>query len=836
MESVFPNIKFSSIKLENHSSSITLELENNETNSFRELLKYFKIKIIQIKNKKDYTLITTTNKFDVVITNNKIFEINENKIINLKFDITKDEEFLGYVFYPFIDLQQLKSDYNLIFSDEAIEGDARGKITSLIAIENFDLADNSVTQDLRVSEKIGNINLDFTDAINFKANVNKNFVNNYFSELLFSRDDKGNGNFLFFVDLNKILLNNSSFSSFFLKEEPNFNILSLKLLRKRIAGSPQTGSKPNSTIVSKFEELLVQSGDKNNQFLSVDNNNASIKEIRNINLKSHLRCFTGTDKTVFFLNDGYYVYSAELEIEDTSLNLLNNLFASLTDARRRLEIYYSDAIKNQTIINNSNPHIDFPGETSWKLGDVKLVNFNETHNKFVQSFIDEQNSKYSKSIASWAQGIEIYEKILSLFSKVSFSEKTKMAILNQIKPETGSPTNILKLINVFHTIENKISSISGNLMILNNSYFSPNGIKNQKASLPNKGRSTSGIKKIKISNNFKFVVNSAIKKEKGFDFLDTESLEKEKGLKFITKDSYLDRVNRETDHYFNKNGGKNPDININFQNQNFTTNDSLENTNFSYMSPAKINLDKNQTIQRLGHSPTPKLNDSILNKIEASSTNVKNIPVELNNKIFNTNNFKNSLNKNIDPVDDSIFCNVEETKPEIKNNIQVLMNVINDKSKINIKDFDISNKNNILNKVLSDTTLKSSDSFFQGKPHHATLNDALTNLPNQIKSLFLNKTNKTIVKDNLSEQNITKFKLDYHSLVGVQLLVGFETDKTGKELLNELKWQPLTKEIYNNNLNKILICRMKKYENKIIGIINAISDPIYDEYFLLEAK
>ena len=117
-------------------------------------------------------------------------------------------------------------------------------------------------------------------------------------------------------------------------------------------------------------------------------------------------------------------------------------------------------------------------------------------------------------------------------------------------------------------------------------------------------------------------------------------------------------------------------------------------------------------------------------------------------------------------------------------------------------------------------------------------NKALALLPNQLKSLFF-KSEPGVrynwdMNKSLPILSQAAFILNYKSLKTVEVLTGYNTDADGRPMLNDPIWAPLTNDLINSTSEKRL-CRLKKYENKELGCIEAVGMrmPVYNEYFML---
>ncbi len=921
--------------------------------------KYLKIKVLQVTNQNLYKEIfqnegkikDTLNedisvkilsvKDDVlgdksILTQQETeFDSKGNKIVSfsfrVKFELNNQyPNHLSYFIFSYIDLEQLAKDFKFKIDNELLNKKIEGKVFSSIVIDSGNLVSSADIQDFRNFNDLEKLNLDFSivenEILNNKiVNIGNNklsikSVDTAFTDFFTARDENGNCRFFFAIDFIKILKENCVYNKLFSNEESarqalkQTKILSLKVLRRRVKGSSEIGSGVDITQLfseNQIDDIIIISGEKfYKQFNSVNNSNASLKEIpiiatsnENVNLE-FIRYFTGIDKKMPTITDGYYVYGIELEIFDPSYIFIANINNELKEARTGLEKYLNEAIQNKsniTINGNSNPHIDFPGEVNIEKGQQIPGNFNPIINRFSQRFINEQIVRYNlnnnvNAKTPWTNAVQTYITALKIFAGNSIPfEKFEITLLRFVHPASGNPSGILKLLSLMEMLEINIGKNFKNATV----GIPPNlGINANIGNSEDISRTgvTTLSKSFNIIKFFKNVYNSNINKNIGYDFLDIDSsaVDTLEGLRNITGDEYNKRIERETDYYYLRQNGIKPDINLKLNDQIFTGNDSIDNTSFSYLTPAKIKLGNNNQITRIGNSPVPKTNVKSLNNISVaaqvanSSKTVQgaqvNIPFETSrllnsvgihvktdlnvNKLSLTEQTKNVLsvrNIVIDPLDEPNACNTIDNK-QLKENLKSMLQISGDikptglqtsinrnpqtfenKSEIStIKNFDILNAEAKFQKLLDKSQgLKSAEAFFQGEKHFTTIEQALTRLPNQVKSLFLSRTNPTIVRKNwltnptdpiIHNENKTEFSLGFRLINTVQVFNGFEVSVDGTLLMKKPLWEPLTLSLYNASIGDEILCRFISYENKVIGIERdrSLELPIYNEYFLLK--
>ena len=115
-------------------------------------------------------------------------------------------------------------------------------------------------------------------------------------------------------------------------------------------------------------------------------------------------------------------------------------------------------------------------------------------------------------------------------------------------------------------------------------------------------------------------------------------------------------------------------------------------------------------------------------------------------------------------------------------------------------------------------------------------------LPNAIKSLLLFNRGHNRYDWNDATQNLTSnanykgsFALNYQNIKKVEVFVGFEKNDVGQLLINKGKWVPLDKNMFEQNFNQKLLCRLATYKNEAFGVKlpSCLELPVFHEYFVL---
>ena len=967
---------------------------------------------------------------------NEVYSFLFQRIFTLK---TKEPEHLSYFAFSFLDLDQLTNDFDL--ANTFPKSNMIGRAANEIVINNGnvigqsaiffgpnnkiwpgpivltqtgqiqgrtkdgrdvvlrrELIPNSKIQDFRNFETLQDADIDFSLLESELAKINIvnprkegfGFKNpkGYFSEITFARDQQGNTRFFFSIDYRKLLQDNSPFAKLLEREEAMENILldsailSMKIFRRRVQGSPEIGSRereddffitnPVGYGRNFVDKTISTSGEKAfGLFSEVSQLNGSLREIEDVAFINapvgSIRHFTGVDTSIKKETDGYYRYGVELEIKDAGFEFLKQTVLKLERQRLRLRQYLSEAASlgaSQNQIPLMNPHVDVPFEDFLEKGEQKRGNFDPTLNRFSQRFIDEQRRRYYNGQrvsenAPWLSAIISYIDALRIFtdSPLDF-ELIQQQLLYFTNPVTGTPAGIEKLLFLIEDLQKNIETEIGISSFGRG--ISGEGLQNISSVTKDKGVSKSRIsranstrKSFSISFLFREVLNSNQQPGVGFDFLDIPEEQSDNqnvplGIKIVSGEQYEQRTIREIDTYFN--GEPNTNIDISIGEQFYSQGDVLANTQFTFLSPAKIKFGNNNEIQRIGNSPNPliptlqyqnigfqlrQFNTSIFSEKvpqlrkeqKQDKFDLKSQTVEYFNVFNVSTETLSSFERNLAPKTEKSFplraqrpqqeidplperqvrtCNQNdalddpntdptelllelakrtpleprtslipsfgrkptEVKPpaiiastnvfdlpvvqtqtppvstlSLKSRKFSLENV--EPIEQTISSFDLANEQNTLNKLTRQPSLINSAFFFQGQRNqNITLDDAVKELPNQIKSLFLQRTKPNLIKTNWLQLkndplkgvgNDVRFKFDYQLLRTIEVLKGYEVDKKGRPIIRKPIWEPLKREDYENATGQAIICRMMPYENKILNIKRAkdIEISTFDECFIL---
>lgn len=913
----------------------------------QDYLKYLRVKLIQNSDEEKTNKIFNFSSDISLNQRKKNFsdyklDSNGNKIIDIplvfSFILKNNPNNLSYELSTFLDINSLKNELNLDLTEE-LENLNLSKIIQEKIFENGKLIDksylfldqnkipwtgaiikqndkfltateppeiltriqinNNKIQDFRNFKKIENIKLDYSLLKNLRSkqqiNLKKkeqDFIfdhNSYFTEMMLSYDLDDNIRGIFGIDIRRLLQEQSNFGEFykngrtFQKALDNTKIKNLKILRRRIIGSSETGSEPsrNFNRNNKFiDKSLINSRDKNLSFVKVQNNISSLEEIKNIFVENKysvgMRYFTFLDKDVKNKTDGYYEYYVQLELEDGGVYIIKDFLKNINDSIKLLENYYIDATKqgnNKFRLVSNNPHIDHPDELRINEKESIPGAYDYFLGKFTDYFVNLQLTKWNNSEESpWKKPVNTYIELLSSLSSVTEQELNGFEhfLLLSINPRLGNPDSILKLTLLLKDVSNQFKR----LLNINN-HNSINEVNSTRVFSKNT------LKTIKINKFFKQIIDSNLLDGTGIDYLDSKFEQESFGLKIIDTDSFKQRTRNELETIFNINE-RNYNININIENGSdlYTENDNILNSSYSFLGPSKVYMFKEEIIKRIGNSPTPKIERDKLSlfdlKVKNYNSNIKNKDNDINSiskkliSKFGLSTIKNNnINKNLPFENKNVNKNLQEEKIQEflekneedcktnnfeteTNTTPLILSLLNrvkfnsnnefNKSKNSLyknnklenntifSRYDLSKRGNYIENLLQEPKKIKSELFFRGEKHNTTLSDALQKLPNQTKALFLQHQKPELVKKNWINENISdvsinlevnnEFQLLQNLIQQIDIFSGYELDsKTNEPIITKPIWRPLTLEKFQRIRGKLLLCRFKQYENSLVGVI-----------------
>ena len=538
---------------------------------------------------------------------------------------------------------------------------------------------NSQIQDFRLSSYLSDRTMEIHATRSkiqetISRNITPQTVDNlkpksYFSEISFARDAIGQARFLFSMDYHKIIEDYTLFGGLLRKKglinpddlARNYcRILSLKVFRKRINGSAETGSKP----------YLVASTINGDTFVPLDP--ATMPGNFDCNQVDEL--IVSTDEFGGVLRSATYsrplAQSAEKVMPSLGerLGLISPVSRLTADAPpvNRLEgegetqdvigtieevtgikLNNGRGIRHVSGIDKSMPRVT-DGYYQYRIEMVILDRTDEyivdrlrelhTAKGFLQNFLNEITRPGLEASFTWKSDphidyeqegktlarkhstsleprkvkndINIYLKTLLLFTN-----ETTSATFNPARPQNGDALRdqLLALINprtpsgtycIIGLIDELANQIGDALKIKELNTLTKFSNENtilaavQPSTLMNYSKPTISFE---IDNTFVNYFNSNVTKVSSYDFMELQNNPLNKGIKTATENEFMERISAETQRLFRT---EEESLVFDINGQEFNSGDSAQFTDFSYLGPARINMPAGNSVQIIGSFPS----------------------------------------------------------------------------------------------------------------------------------------------------------------------------------------------------------------------------------------
>jgi len=768
---------------------------------------------------------------------------------------------------------------------------------------NRQMVPNSKIQDFRNFDEIKKLQFNFQE-LKHKSEklLNKKFDTNLVlpRASIFSNEIRKSqtefGQFLFDFDIDfKSLFENETLHGKLISSFENGNLLleilsksiirSMKIFRYRVKKNPYYESGTNSREYIEFDkneapQLIVSSGERRwGRFVSVNRRIDSdgdgvadmrIGSIREIDLRENgiIRRFAVVDESAKYLTAGLYQYEIEIIVED---GIFHTVVEQLQDLRRAIVLlnkYYKLAL-----IPNR--------DTS--TGKIVFGNFDVESNRFTQKFINEQTSIYRNNLqnAPWVAPLAIFKTILEMFSDGSSGEIENILDLLGIfiNPNTGNPDGILKTIEVIENLADKIQMFLGSKTIFI-SISEKDASSNQQLSKTRSQQTKTSF----LKHRFKEIFDADYPRSFGVNFIQAPRLET---INVDVAESNVQNVNRfgrvtysmrdyrrraelESLKYFN---AVDKPIDLVTEHKVYSTNDRVQNTQYSYFSPSYINVPNLPTLNVLEKGGETFESNRYNGFLVAATQYMKNREVKPIDDLSSMQTTMHNLYSSLTSLaaDRGIVIQTSTTD-DIFDQVDALLrnarllesdftfgsdNAEKQEELFRIKQ-EIGEVANTINSVSLGLTMGKTKSKKANMVFHKDFfnmyskengidkmklnKDSIKNMPNQIKSLLLASTGKADIVKNNSLLNKTKkteeklaFEVNYSMLAKVEVFDGFERDRFGKPLINKPIWSLLTNDKMNEKQGQELNCRVSYYNdsNLGIGVNQDLKFPIINEHFTI---
>jgi len=699
----------------------------------------------------------------------------------------------------------------------------------------------------------------------------------YVSNLYLTGDKLGRARYLFGINVLDFAKENAFYGKLFKDnniELMNFiKITSMKIKRVRV--SPHKDDIKNEFGYAPFNsddpcDLIGISNEKDpNQFSVGKLKNGTLREV-DLDVENGMRFFTGVDHDMGSVTFGLYQYGVEVEFEDMTLDFLKDRINILLNAYEGLKDYNSDG--------------------------SKINNFDASVGRFILPFITQQENYYKSKPESspWSRVVSAYLGVLDLLVDKLDTEKYSKALLTFIHPRTGSLDGISTVLKLCEDLLMKLGQVTdiSSTASLRSKIKSTGTIPS--STIRTRAEVLGGGRKLRIEKYFDSVFDSDLPKNTGYDYLSSDGIEQEPnddGLLVVSSVKFEQRTNEETIKYFK---AVDIDINLKTSTKQYTVDDKILNSKYRFLTPSFVELKggesismKNRGTGLLGSkqyesflsqvmnfnymkkSPRIPVRQSAPNQAsnlvvqdQVTKNNLANVAfaagIMLNNEVpvismsrvkatdvvglsskFAGENIakeqsmpggtKTNPEPNATVNPNAIFLSL--LMPEMVTGVHKFSPTAIKQNTNTINNFNLNSKNNVVDRLA---------------------NAKIKDLPNQLKSLMVSSVNSDATRFNfIAEQSdVVKnpkkslgFKMNYNMINEVEVFSGFvgtEKDDEGniRKLVKNPVWVKLTPEKFTEASNKNLFCRMRRYENKDMGveIQNGLELPTYNEYFILSPE
>ena len=556
---------------------------------------------------------------------------------------------------------------------EWMTGDIHSGDSKLLVRRNIP---NTRIQDFRISSylnkrvmEIHNTRAKISNAIS--RNITSQVVDDqkpksYFSDISFARDTLGQARFFFSMDYHKIIEDYTLFGGLIRKKgllNPNeialeyCRIASLKIFRKRINGSAETGSKvylvantlngdiavphdpatlPANFDCNQVDELIVFTSEDAGRGILYSNEYSKIHDTtpitvmpslgERLGLISPVSSLVGAPTPPQFLVNKTVIGTIEevtgIKINDSDgirhVSGIDKSMPGVTDG------YYQYRIEMEIIDRTDEFIMRYLDNLQWAkdylqtyLNKITQPGQEASFTWKVDPHIDYEQegktvSRREKITADYAtvkKAISHYLKTMMLFTNETTASRNDYGrpengdalrdqLLSFVNPRT--PNGTACIIGLMDELINKIQDALkikelNTLTKLGNASTTLQAI--QPSTLLNSSKPTISFE---IKNLFLNYFNSNVDRNASYDFMDLKDNDSPMGIKLATENEFINRIGQETQRLFRN---EEDSLTFSINDQEFNPGDDFQFTDFSYVAPARVNMPGGNVINAIGSSP-----------------------------------------------------------------------------------------------------------------------------------------------------------------------------------------------------------------------------------------
>lgn len=728
------------------------------------------------------------------------------------------------------------------------------------------LVTNPNIQDFRAREEVKKLVIDeqtlvegFTQRIRAgmaKRDEAESKVSDFISDLWITRNSQGEAKFVFIFDAASFFRKRSQYRKYYERMTPQQKaeiiremlVPSIKIKRKRVRVID--GLRGRSVVDFSDEETMetIIETHKREGASSFNRQVTETGAIAQINISGvgndSLFFITGTDYSIADVTGGVYSYGVSVEFLDTTRELLLKKLKVLNDNILRLKKVYNIMIlpenynsKNNTLTKEP---VEIISEYNSSSSEDSLVDYAGSLAQFVD--VIKRFTVSGKTIK--------YVRILSNFEKIKSPENLEVLISMMEEFLSISLSDIGESSSGF-TGKNPLPSADYRISA-EKFYTSPNKIFD--ASLP----SNNGMEYL---SNFSENVQEDVIKEIKTLSRDTGEI----GLRVIDGAQFESRINTESRKLFTsdsldlvvpilaEDGNYNPPVPITGPGSEFLSFSAFLRPNDEPLIIRDINDEANGrrflsdnittfTAETIAAIPGTPSYSPITNRKEASFLASHNVffgesqtskTLLLDDRGVSTENSRASDTPDINNIQNVYDRQEEREEAQAQKKFEefVFSKMLEPLSSPALGTSDIFASSfetfDIVSNLSADT--ENQDSVWSNAPVSQRRSN-FEQAPNIVKSLSLLDISPDLTRATRVPQSGT-YKVNMNFLTKIQYLSGFGNENN----MNTPIWTSLTLDVYRNNSDRNLLCRIKPYHHERLGIrVTNTKSPIFDSVFIVK--
>ena len=785
------------------------------------------------------------------------------------------------------------------------------------AISGADNMSDTVVQDFRIVERVGKLDL-FPNIVEDKLSrvvsnvsvgprrndrISSEVVNylpdpGYFTALRLSQAETGQAEFQFSFNFKDLVFEKSVFGKYLKGSSPeiiddillNSQIKSMKINRRRVIPLhvdsrefvPGSGRRKLFDPSKPVDEIASTRSSPSGVVLSQETSKGNIREFLDAeDLSFGIRNFTGVDYDAQFRTAGFYEYSAEIEVQDYTVDYFAAKYLDLlvlAQGEGGLDEYI-----NLLNIPKIYDRFSFRVREEHETSVVPIVN------KYVEILSDFQVFTGSER----RQILETFKPIASSLG-VDFGNlseiivDTMLAITN---PRSRDPQGVLFLQRLVNDLLSKMKVVIETA----GSSILPKDV-NKISSGP--GTSSRARRVFTIHKTFSELLDKTVPRDVGYDYIslvpgppivEGTVTRTSDGLRVVDFEEMQSRLKSELSKHFsrldlnigleglegeilpldlsmetvpivfapsflNLGGNRTSFLNQGLDMWDRDTNDALAARIMSFKSTGDLNNSFFQLSQRSLMNPKQQEGQYYLSNIlEGFSITIIPKPLNITDCQDNLIPIKKMLSEDTFKAGtDAEQTKLTRTKNPEKRFGPVVHNILSDFTVIGgIQQKEIENRQEQTNSTkrfnFDILNPNSERNIFSDRVTTRKNKELVSDLPLQLKAFVASSMGSKDVIYDVSEtknplQDLNKlsgFVFNYLLLCKVECLAGYKVSPNGRVMLQEPIWEIASLSKLQASKNSEILCKLTRYEDNQIPSISqgeGLDLPLYDEYFIVRKR